>query len=354
VLRERWSAAEQREELLQIQRAGARAVGLTRQLLAFSRQQLINPEVLDLEQAIESAQGMLQRLVGEDIHVALVSAGEGLSAKLDRGQFEQVLMNLAANARDAMPRGGTLTLTVKRIELEAAGELGGTEVPPGDYVELAVADSGIGMSVEAAQRIFEPFFTTKVLGLGKSGGTGLGLAIVRGIVTQSRGYVGVESEPGRGSLFRLLFPRTTELANPPAAAELEAVQNGSARILLVEDDALVRAMAHRVLCARGYAVTVCERGSEALEVARHASFDLLLSDVVMPEISGPELALILSRHAPRMRVLFMSGYAEDEIVDRGVVNPGVALLPKPFTPDTLLRSVQKRLSEPNDAQLKSS
>ncbi|HWA75430.1 MAG TPA: response regulator [Polyangiaceae bacterium] len=346
LLRERWLATEQREEIIQIQRAGERAVGLTRQLLAFSRQQVISPQVLDLKRSVEAARSMLERLIGEDIHLEFSHDPELLAAKLDRSQFEQVLLNLAVNARDAMPRGGTLGVRLTRCDLPAPLQVGGVSIPAGEYVELSVSDSGLGMAPEAARRIFEPFYTTKLHGNGNGGGTGLGLAIVRGIVTQSSGFIAVESELGHGSVFRLFFPRSSEPVETSSNTAPERAAGGKERILIVEDDPLVRTLVRRVLEDRGYRVTVCERGRDALEQAKHGEFDLLLTDVVMPEISGPELARLLTQIAPTLKVLFMSGYAEDEIVNRGVVNPGVTLLPKPFTAESLAHAVRKHLDHP--------
>jgi two-component system cell cycle sensor histidine kinase/response regulator CckA len=341
LLNERWPAAEQREELTQIQLAGERAATLTRQLLAFSRQQLIAPETLDLREVVQGARGMLERLMGEDIRVELHAPDGPYLAKLDRGQIEQILMNLAANARDAMPRGGTLKLGLRWLEHETAARLGSSDVEAGRYVELGVEDSGLGVEPETLRHIFEPFFSTKTRGRG----TGLGLAIVRGIVLQSRGHVAVESQLGRGTTFRLLFPFCDDAATKPAPIALSPARGGVERILLVEDDALVRSLVQRVLGSRGYRVTATEGSAEALEHAEREAWDLLLTDVVMPDISGPELARLLTRRQPALRVLLMSGYAKDEIIDRGVVSAGVALLPKPFTPERLLAAVRKSLDE---------
>jgi PAS domain S-box-containing protein len=333
--------SELRDELYEIRQAGERAATLTRQLLAFSRQQVIAPEVLLLSDVIQQVRGMLSRLLGEDIQIE-VRVDEGLwPAKLDRSQVEQILMNLVANARDAMPRGGSLTISARNVALDSPLVFAGSTAEPGSYVELSVEDTGLGMDVGTKSRIFEPFFSTKQRGRG----TGLGLAIVRGIAGQSGGHVAVESELGRGTKFRLLFPRSREMPSIAAAADRAPPKGGRETILLVEDDPAIRDLARKILVDFGYRVIECPAAAEALNRAKCEPIDLLLTDVIMPEISGVELARLVAEVHPGLPVLFMSGYAEYEIVHRGVVDAGVVLLPKPFGPDSLARAVRKQLDE---------
>ncbi|MET0591624.1 MAG: ATP-binding protein, partial [Polyangiaceae bacterium] len=333
--------SELREELREIRDAGERAATLTRQLLAFSRQQVIAPEVLDLGEAVTHVRGMLSRLLGEDISIDVRLDDELWAVKLDRSQVEQILMNLVVNARDAMPRGGSLTIATRNVCLDAPVVFAGSTADPGSYVELSVQDTGLGMDVRTSARIFEPFYSTKQRGRG----TGLGLAIVRGIAGQSGGHVAVDSEIGRGTTFRLLFPRSREMVSAPPSVDVAAPKGGRERILLVEDDPWIRDLARKILLELGYTVVDCASPAEALDRGKKESIDLLLTDVIMPEISGPELARLLTAGQPGLAVLFMSGYAEDEIVHRGVVDPGVVLLPKPFRPDSLARAVRKQLDD---------
>jgi PAS domain S-box-containing protein len=343
--------AELRGELEEIRGAGDRAAALTRQLLAFSRQQVIAPEVLDLGEVVMNVKSMLARLLGEDVELG-VRSSEGLWAvKLDRSQVEQILLNLAVNARDAMPRGGSLTIGTRNVVIETSTLFVGSTAEPGAYVELAVHDTGLGMDARTAERIFEPFYSTKQQGRG----TGLGLAIVRGIAAQSGGHVAVESEVGRGTTFRLVFPRSREVPIVAQAPNAAAARRGGAElILLVEDDRRIRELARKILADLGYRVIACASPAEALKRAEGEPLDLLLTDVIMPEVSGAELARLLTLRRPELAVLYMSGYAEDEIVHRGVVDPGVSFLPKPFRPDSLARAVRKQLDEHSVSQRKSS
>ncbi|MFZ5896173.1 MAG: ATP-binding protein [Myxococcota bacterium] len=342
---------EQREEVEEIDKAADRAATLTRQLLAFSRQQVIAPQQLQLTQVIQSARPMLERLLGEDIQVELTAHRELPLVLLDRSQMEQILMNLAVNARDAMPRGGTLGITIESVQISEAAAFQ-ERLPAGRYVQLSVSDTGLGMEADISARIFEPFFSTKRAGAG----TGLGLAIVRGIAAQSGGDISVDSELGRGTTFRLRFPAcdgvpvALEVESAPIA--LRAAEN--ATILVVEDDGQVRALVAKVLRARGYRVIESGSAAEALVLSAREHIDLVLTDVVMPEISGPELARLLGESHPQIAVLFMSGYAEHEIVHRGIVNPDVSLLSKPFSSDALVRSVREGLERGARAQRKSS
>ena len=335
-----------RTDLQEIQRAGERASYLTRQLLAFSRHQVVLPAVVNLEPTIANFMSMLERLIGEGVRLEVRSEPKLWNVKVDTGQVEQILINLAVNARDAMPRGGTLTLATRNREIEAPAVLGGSAVDPGSYVELSIHDTGLGMDDRTRARIFEPFYSTKSEGRG----TGLGLAIVRGIMSKSQGHVWVESELGRGSTFRLLFPRAGE----PLRAELPPLSvppsGGSETILLVEDDASVRALTSKVLRERGYRVIECAGAAEALNQAE-AGVHLLLTDVVMPEINGPELAGLLVEKYPGLAVLYMSGYAEHEMLQRGLVETGV--LSKPFGPEALARAVRRVLDDSQRQQRRS-
>jgi PAS domain S-box-containing protein len=330
-----------RRNLEQIRRASERAASLTRQLLAFSRRQVLVPEVLDLGDVVGEVRRMLARLIGEDVEVVTEVAPDLGHVKADPGQVEQVLMNLAVNARDAMPGGGLLRIAVRNQDLDAAfvrEHMGSREGP---HVVLEVADSGLGMDEEVRSRIFEPFFTTKE----KGKGTGLGLATVYGIVKQSGGYIDVETGLGRGARFLIYLPRVFEspLRAQPVAAQGPA--DGTETVLLVEDDPGVRGMTREVLESYGYRVLEARSGAEALRVSRgHAGpVALLLTDVVMPQMSGRALADHLAPERPEMKVLFASGYTDDAIVQHGVLNPGTEFLQKPFTPDALARRVRTLL-----------
>jgi two-component system, cell cycle sensor histidine kinase and response regulator CckA len=330
-----------REYLDEIKAAGERAAALTRQLLAFSRQQVLQPRVIDLDQIVIGMKSMLGRLLGEDIELSVLSA-PGLGRVLaDPGQLEQVVMNLAVNARDAMPAGGKLTFEASNIELSE--EYVGTHLGalPGAYVMLAVSDTGTGMDAATQARIFEPFFTTKEQGKG----TGLGLSTVFGIVKQSGGHIGVYSELGRGTTFKVYIPRTdrveiARLARGPAAAV-----GGSETILFVEDEENVRVVACAILRRNGYHVLEASNGGEAFLIAKDfpGMVHLLLTDVVMPRMSGRVLAEHLTPLRPDMKILFASGYTDDTIVRHGVLEAGVAFLQKPFTSETLLHRVREVL-----------
>jgi PAS domain S-box-containing protein len=324
----------------EIRKAGERAAGLTRQLLAFSRKQILELRVLDLNEIVHHIQEMLSRLIGEDIQVVMNLDPALSSVRADAGQIEQVIMNLAVNARDAMPRGGRLSLETANVELDETYAQTHVPVQPGPYVMLAVSDTGVGMDRETRERIFEPFFTTKE----KGHGTGLGLSTVYGIVKQSGGYIWVYSEPGRGTSFKIYLPRVSAPAEPLPAGEAAPVSVGGAEtILLVEDEESVRALVRRTLEARGYRVLEAADGWEAVEIVRTQPIDLLLTDMVLPGFGGREVAARIHDIHPLAKVLYTSGYTDDVIVRRGLMERGAAFLEKPFTPSVLARKVREVL-----------
>ncbi|MGH9722927.1 MAG: response regulator, partial [Bryobacteraceae bacterium] len=324
----------------EVKKAGERAASLTRQLLAFSRRQLLQPRVVSLNKVVSEMRDMLQRLVGEDITLE-ASLDAGLwNVRLDPGQVEQVIMNLAANARDAMPRGGRLTISTQNLQLSAPVAAAGSTLSPGSYVVLTVSDTGIGMDARTQARIFEPFFTTKAIGQG----TGLGLSTVYGIIQQSSGAISVFSEPGRGSVFCMYFPRTTEKSE--SASDFEALappaSGHSERVLVVEDEPVLRTFLCELLESSGYRVLEARSGEEGRIIfQRHIDeIDLLLTDVVMPGMSGAELAAQLAVLRPGLKVLFMSGYMDDTAMRYGIHEDRVSFLHKPFGTDELLRKIR--------------
>ena len=326
----------------EIRKAAQRAAGLTRQLLVFSRQQVLEPRVVDVNALVVEAQQLLRRLIGEDIELRTALAPSLEAVRADPSQLEQVILNLVMNARDAMPRGGVITIETSNVELD--GGYADRHVParPGPYVLLAVSDTGIGMDAATQARLFEPFFTTKQPGEG----TGLGLATVYGIVKQSSGYIWAYSEPHHGTTFKIYFPRVGRAPEPVAAPDVPvATMRGSEVILVVEDQDEVRRLTRRMLEARGYAVLAAASGPDALQVAeRHkGQIDLLVTDVVMPGMHGHELALLLEPTRPEMKVLYVSGYPDASIVHQGLLKPGLAFLQKPFGPDGLARKVREVL-----------
>ncbi|HXL08180.1 MAG TPA: PAS domain S-box protein [Gemmatimonadales bacterium] len=328
-----------REDVDEIRNAGLRAAELTRQLLAFSRRQVLAPKVLELNGVVANMDKMLRRLIGEDVELATTLHAEAGAVNADPGQLEQVLLNLVVNARDAMPGGGRVLIETTRVLLRDELVERRHRLPPGDYACLAVTDSGAGMDESTQAHLFEPFFTTKEVGKG----TGLGLATVYGIVKQSGGYIWVYSEPGRGTTVRVYLPRVPGAAEPPLPApELPALRGGHETVLLVEDAAPVRTLARRSLEACGYTVLDAADGPSAIELsARHAgAIAVLVTDVVMPGMSGRELAERLAPTRPEMKVLYTSGYTDDAMVRQGVLNAGVAFLQKPFVPDSLARKVR--------------
>jgi hypothetical protein len=334
-----------RKEIQDMRDAAGRAATLTHQLLAFSRRQVLAPKVLDLNAVVRDLLPMLRRLIGEDIELTTRLEPDLGRVRADPGQVEQVLMNLAVNARDAMGRGGTLAVETHNADLDETYARQHPPTRPGPYVRLTVSDTGEGMDRDTLARVFEPFFTTKEQGKG----TGLGLATAYGIVKQSGGYIWVYSEMGHGSAFKVYLPRVESEAAParPAAAAAEAPR-GSETILLVEDESGVRALARDVLEARGYRVLEGRGGREALQICERygADIHLLLTDVVMPGMSGRALAEQLVLQRPGVKVLYMSGYTEDAIARHGVLEAGLAYLQKPFTIDSLTRKVREVLDSP--------
>ena len=331
-----------RREIEIIQDAAERAAKLTHQLLAFSRKQILDPCVLDLNATVTGIEPLLRRMIREDIEIATALDSAAGRVKADAGQIEQVLLNLAVNASDAMPNGGWLTLATGNVTLDEAYARTHAEVEPGPYVMLSVSDTGHGMTAEVQAHIFEPFFTTKEVGKG----TGLGLATVYGIAKQSGGHITVYSEPGHGAVFKLYLPRveeapgTAEPARPP-----EITRRGSETVLLVEDDEPLRTLAREILSIQGYTVLDATSPSEALRLAdaHPGPIHLLLTDVVMPQMNGRQVADHLLTARPGLKVLFMSGYTDAAIVEHGVLEPGTHFLQKPFTPDGVSRKVREVL-----------
>ena len=327
--------------LNEIKKAGERAATLTRQLLAFSRKQILQPKVLNLNSLVTDLSNLLRRLIGEDIEFILLPNPDLGRINADPGQIEQVLMNLVVNARDAMPRGGRLVIETANVEVDESFVRKHAGAQPGSYVQLSVSDTGTGMDAETQAQIFEPFFTTKEVGKG----TGLGLSTVYGIVKQSGGSIWVDSEVGKGSRFSVHFPLVaeTEAVVPSTGPKVSA--QGAGTIFLVEDEAIVRALTRRILEINGYHVIEAENGEDALKIfAEHqGQIDLMISDIVMPRISGFELADRIRALRPEMRVLFISGYTDEAVSRHGVSRDEVPFLEKPFTPDILARKVREVL-----------
>jgi CheY-like chemotaxis protein len=329
------------EDLGEIRKATVTAASLTRQLLAFSRQQVIEPRLINLNDVVESSEKMLRRLIGEDIEVQTNLSSDPLTVMIDPGQLEQVMMNLAVNARDAMPTGGKLTLETANVTLDADYAHDHWPVVPGNFAMLAMSDIGCGMDEQTRALMFEPFFTTKAAGQG----TGLGLASVYGIVKQSNGFIWVYSEPGKGTSFKIYFPLLDQTPEQYATRpDSETPRSGTETILLAEDATAVRVAARQILERFGYSVLEAANGTDALGIAQNGvAIDLLLTDVVMPEMSGRELVDRFAKLRPNTKVLFMSGYTDDAIVRHGVLRPGTAYLQKPFSPETLARKVREVL-----------
>jgi PAS domain S-box-containing protein len=332
-----------REDAEEVRKAAQRAAGLTRQLLAFSRQQVLQPSVIDVNALVGDLQRMLGRLLGEDVELGTRLDPAVGRVKADPGQLEQVLMNLAVNARDAMPQGGKLTLETVNVDMDERYAADHYPARPGPYVMIAVSDTGTGMSEETQAHMFEPFFTTKE----KGKGTGLGLATVYGIVKQSGGFIWVYSELGHGSTFKIYLPRVAEPSERSAGAAPTGAQRsrGTETVLLAEDEPPVRAVARQVLERHGYTVLEAPSAESALDIATRYSgtIHLLLTDVIMPGMNGRELATRLAGLRPEARVIFMSGYTDDAVTRHGVLEPGSTYLQKPFTPDAIARKVREVL-----------
>ncbi|HWQ34687.1 MAG TPA: response regulator [Blastocatellia bacterium] len=337
-----------RNNVEEIKKAGERAASLTRQLLAFSRKQILQPRVLDLNEIILEMEDMLRRLIGEDIELTLSLAPALGKVKADPGQLQQVLLNLVINARDAMPQGGRLIIETADVELSEGLASEPDTVAPGRYVMVAVSDTGTGMTPEVQERIFEPFFTTKE----QSKGTGLGLSTVYGIVSQSGGCIRVHSEPGAGTSFSIYLPQAEE--DIPEAGEAEPLITapaGGETILLVEDEAMLRRLFHEILEMDGFNVLEAANGREALQMSERyqGRLHLLITDVIMPQMSGYELADQLLQRHPGLKIIFMSGYTDDVQVQRSINNQGVMFIQKPFTPEALERKIREAL-EPQSPQ----
>jgi PAS domain S-box-containing protein len=333
-----------RGDIEEIHKSGQRAAALTRQLLAFGRRQVAQPKVVELNSVVSDVDNMLRKLLGENVELKMVLTPDLGHTRADGSQLQQVIVNLAMNARDAMPTGGKFRIETVNVDLDENRDNFYIPVRPGRYVMLAAADTGTGLTPDAREHLFEPFFTTKPKGMG----TGLGLSTVYGVVKQSGGTIAVDTEEGKGTTMRLYFPRVDDPAESAVAKEV-ALPRRSAheRILLVEDDAAVRSLVHQILQREGYNVLVASDGHDALGILikQNPALDLLLTDVVMPGMSGRELADRVKETRPGLKVLFMSGHTEDAIVKQGVIDRGLDLLPKPFAPDVLTRKVREVLGD---------
>ena len=339
LLKERVGGNDSLRQIDIIRSAGDRAANLTRQLLALGRRQVLQPAILDLNRLLKEVEQVLRVSIDEKIDLVMRTDPALGSVKADRGQIEQIVTNLVLNARDAMPDGGRITVETSNISADAAYSREHQSVPPGDYVMLRVSDTGVGMDPETQSHLFEPFFTTKPKGVG----TGLGLSTIYSIVNESNGHIWAYSELGHGATFQVYFPRVMDEGaeeHPPAQSLA-----GTETVLVVEDDPVVRRLTESVLEGRGYRVLTAGNGPEALQtLKRHKdSISLLLTDVVMPQMSGRELADRLASQRPGTRIVFMSGHAEDAIVHHGVLEPGVTLIQKPFTPQSLLEKIRGAL-----------
>ena len=335
---------EARKMIVEIHKAGTSAKDLTRHLLAFSRRQVLQPVFLDLNATVNRLDTMLGRLIGDDIEVVSVLRSDLGTIKADPTQLEQVLMNLAVNARDAMPQGGKLTIETANVEIDDTYVQQHPSAKPGPYVMLSVSDTGVGIDKEIQSRIFEPFFSTKELGKG----TGLGLSTVFGIVKQSGGSIGVYSELGHGTTFKIYFPRYEEAPMVIRKEEQKPLRGGSETILLVDDAAPLRGLTRRLLEDCGYTVLESGNPAEALRIAgqHKGPLPLMITDVMMPGFSGPVLAERLVATRPETRVLYSSGYADDAVFKHGILGPDSAFLEKPFTRDDLVRKVRELLDSP--------
>ena len=340
---------DRRADAEEIGRAAMRAADLTRQMLAFSRRQVLQPKIIDLNTALKKVEPMLRRMIGEDIVLTVNGRAANAYVRVDPGQVEQVVMNLVVNARDAMPQGGRLNVETGEAMLDEAAIVDMPDARPGDYVVLSVSDTGIGMPPEIRARIFEPYFTTKDVGKG----TGLGLSTAYGIVRQSDGHIAVSSEVGLGTTFRIYLPRAEAPAIKPDEAGAEKLPEGTEHILLVEDDSSVRRLSKELLVRLGYSVTEAASGRAGLALAsdntRH--YDLALCDVILGDMSGPAVVEALRALRPTIKVLYMSGYTDDAIVKTGVLDEGKPFLQKPFTPMQLSKKIREVLDEAETAAL---
>jgi CheY-like chemotaxis protein len=325
-----------------IQNSVDKASALTRQLLAFSRKQVVEPKPLRLNEVVAGIEPMLRSIIGEDIVLTTILKEAVVTA--DPSQIEQIIMNLVVNSRDAMPQGGHLTIETSKVWLDEAYCQRHHDTTPGEYAMLAITDTGCGISPDVLPHIFEPFFTTKE----KGKGTGLGLSTVYGIVKQNRGSVWVYSEVGKGTTVKVYLPlaKTAPVAEQKQAEPILTEVNGSETVLLVEDEQTVRLLAHEILIDRGYTVLEASNGEEAIQVSEsyEGEIDILVTDVIMPGMSGTEVAEHLLRRRPKMKVLYMSGYTDNSIVNHGVLDSGVAYIQKPFTPDGLARKIREVLA----------
>lgn len=328
-----------RKSATMIKEAGQRSASLTRQLLAFSRRQVFEPKVLDLNAVVSELDNMLRPIIGEDVELVTLLDPPLGKLRADPAQMDQIIMNLAVNARDAMPHGGRLTLQTSNADLDKAYASKHATVEPGHYVMLAVSDNGTGMDKQTQEQIFEPFFTTKE----KGRGTGLGLSMVYGIVKQSGGYIWVYSEPGKGTTFKIYLPRVDEvIAEASTGRASPPVDAGQETVLLVEDEGMLRELAFEILRESGYTVLAAGTGEEAVEISskHQGPIHLLMTDAVMPGISGRALAHSIEQHRPDMKVLFVSGYTDDSALRSGLVEPGTSFLQKPFSRGALTRKVR--------------
>ena len=334
-----------RRDLMLIQQTGDRAGALTRQLLAFSRKQTLTPAVIDLRDIVSGVKTLLQRVLGEDVEVVMDLDPTAGCVTADPGQVEQVILNMVVNARDAMPEGGSLTLETRHVDVDATYARQQIDLAPGAYEVLSISDTGVGMDAATLARVFEPFFSTKPVGKG----TGLGLATAYGIIKQSGGHVIVSSKLGSGTTFRIYLPRTESSGSAPIVVEeVTAARGGTEVVLLAEDDGILRALARDILATEGYTVLDSQNVEDALRIAERqdGTIHLLLTDVVMPHMNGRALADAVKGFRPDVKVLYMSGYTDDVIVHHGVLEPGIALLQKPFTPAGLARKVREVLDRP--------
>jgi signal transduction histidine kinase/ActR/RegA family two-component response regulator len=337
----RWKAASQ--DIGQIRRAAERAAGLTRQLLSFARREVVQPQVIDLNDVLDNMAGLLRRTLGATLNLVTHLADELPPVLADPGQIDQLILNLAVNARDAMPDGGSLTITTDSFHVDQAYAAEWSSVLPGHYVRVTVADTGTGMTPEVIKHAFEPFYTTK----NKGEGSGLGLATVYGAVTQSDGHIRIHSEPGKGTTFTILLPVTTRSATETAKTTPSRQRSGSHTALIVEDEDALREVTRRLLTRKGYTVITAANGAEAITAANsyQGVIDLLITDVIMPQMLGREVAERIRRIRPDIRVLYMSGYARPVLASQGRLDPGVTLLDKPFTERELLDKVEAVLTQ---------